>query len=243
MSDIHLIIQGKGGIGKSLVSTVVAQYIEAAKGVTVSCFDIDQENATFAAYKSLNVEMISLYDENNVIDQGKFDPFIEQLLTTQNDIVIDSGANTFSPLCAYLIENGVFDLLRSMGKNIYIHSIVGGGDVLKDTAAGFNSLLTSFSNESFILWANHHYGELKYDNDVDFFDTPICKENQRQIKAIIHLKKMNEQTFGNDLKELNIRRLTLKEALISEEIKLMSKQRLKMIFSGIYEQLDEVKWA
>lgn len=242
MSDIHLIVQGKGGIGKSLVSTLIAQYLRTKNGDTPDCFDIDQENTTFAAYKDLNVVTVELYDENNIIDQGKFDPFIEQLLATGKPIVIDSGANTFSPLCAYLIENGVLDLLRSMGKKIFLHSIVGGGDVLKDTSTGFNSLKTSFSGEHFILWANYHYGELTYDNGVNFFETPIFTENKEQIKCVIALQKLNEQTFGKDLKELNVRRLTLDEALLSPDVRLMAKQRLRMIFSDVYKQLDEIKW-
>lgn len=242
MSDIHLIVQGKGGIGKSLVSTLIAQYLRSVNDESPDCFDIDQENTTFAAYKALNVVTVELYDENNIIDQGKFDPFIEQLLASDKPVVIDSGANTFSPLCAYLLENGVLDLLRSMGKRIFIHSIVGGGDVLKDTSTGFNSLLTSFSGESFILWANYHYGDLTYDNGVNFFETPIFTENNNRIKGVVTLQKLNEQTFGKDLKELNIRRSTLDEALISTDVKLMAKQRLRMIFSDVYKQLSNIKW-
>ena len=40
MSTVHLILQGKGGVGKSFIATLLAQYLQE-KGVAVRCFDAD----------------------------------------------------------------------------------------------------------------------------------------------------------------------------------------------------------
>ena len=47
---IHLTLQGKGGVGKSLVATVLAQYLRE-KGKDVRCIDTDPVNRTFAQYR------------------------------------------------------------------------------------------------------------------------------------------------------------------------------------------------
>ena len=62
------------------------------------------------------------------------------LLTEEGNFVVDTGANTFSNLLAYMVENEVFDMLRDAHKTTYVHTIVGGGDTLADTANGFYAI-------------------------------------------------------------------------------------------------------
>ena len=129
----------KGGIGKSFVSTLLAQHVINETGA-VRCFDTDQENTTFKHYAALAVTHITLTDQSRLIDPKKFDFLMETLLTEEGNFVIDTGANTFSNLLAYMIENEVFGLLRQARKAIYVHTIVGGGDTLADTANGFYAI-------------------------------------------------------------------------------------------------------
>ena len=67
---IHLTLQGKGGVGKSLVAAVLAQYLKSA-GRDVRCIDTDPVNRTFAQYAALNADRLQLRDEHNRIDQRK----------------------------------------------------------------------------------------------------------------------------------------------------------------------------
>src|ERR1700746_3061632 len=60
-NTIHFVLQAKGGIGKSFVSTLLAQYLLNETGA-VRCFDTDQENTTFAHYAALSVSHITLTD-------------------------------------------------------------------------------------------------------------------------------------------------------------------------------------
>jgi CO dehydrogenase nickel-insertion accessory protein CooC1 len=47
MAKIHMVLQGKGGVGKSMIAaTVIAQY-KASKGQQPLCIDTDPVNATF----------------------------------------------------------------------------------------------------------------------------------------------------------------------------------------------------
>jgi adenylylsulfate kinase-like enzyme len=47
---VHLSLQGKGGAGKSLIASFLAQYYED-RGINAVCVDTDPMNHTFAQYR------------------------------------------------------------------------------------------------------------------------------------------------------------------------------------------------
>lgn len=106
----------------------------------VRCFDTDQENTTFTHYEALGVRHVAVTNPSRLIDPKKFDGLMETLLTEEGNFVIDTGANTFSNFLAYMVENDVFPMLEDAGKTTYIHTIVGDGDTLADTANGFHAI-------------------------------------------------------------------------------------------------------
>ena len=123
---IHMLLQGKGGVGKSFISSAIAQY-KHSKGQTPLCIDTDPVNSTFHGYKSLNVRRLDIM-EGDEINPRKFDLLIEWLSETEiDDVVIDNGAATFVPLSHYLINNQVPVLLQGMGYELVIHTVVTGG--------------------------------------------------------------------------------------------------------------------
>jgi hypothetical protein len=101
--SIHLTLQGKGGVGKSLVASVLAQYLRE-KGKEVRCIDTDPVNRTFAQYGALAADRLNLRDEHNRIEQRAFDSLIQRFLTEDAaTFVVDNGASTFLPLWHYLL--------------------------------------------------------------------------------------------------------------------------------------------
>jgi hypothetical protein len=127
-NTVHFILQGKGGIGKTLVSTILAQWVASKDETPLRCYDTDQENATFSRYKAMNVKHVPVMTDSRTIDPKRFDALMIDILEEEGNCVIDNGANTFSPLMGYLIENDCFSLLEESGRKVYIHTIVGGGD-------------------------------------------------------------------------------------------------------------------
>ena len=112
---IHLTLQGKGGVGKSLIASVLAQYF-MRKGVAVRCVDTDPVNRTLAQYSAIGADWLSLRDEHNRIDQRAFDGLMERFLTEDGaTFVVDNGASTFLPLWHYLLENNGLEYLRNAG--------------------------------------------------------------------------------------------------------------------------------
>lgn len=241
-NSIHFIFQGKGGIGKSFVASLLAQWCADQGGAALKCYDTDQENTTLAHYKALNVSHIPVMRSDYVIDPKKFDGLMEQLLTTDGVVsVIDNGSNTFAPLCAYLVENQVLDFLRENGKRVFIHTVVGGGDNLPDTAKGFTDLARGL-DAPMVLWLNEHFGELKSKDGSDFLTGREIQEFQDKLCGVVLLEARNRDTYGADILRMNTMRLTIREVMESPEFTIMEKQRIRVVQKAVFEQLDKAEF-
>ncbi|MFM5441945.1 conjugal transfer protein TraL [Aeromonas enteropelogenes] len=237
---IHFILQGKGGIGKSFIAVLLAQYFQK-KGADMKALDTDQENTTFAHYKSLGVRHIPVMNESRIIDAKRFDQLMEILLSEEGTFVIDNGANTFSPLLAYIVENDVIPFLQENGKKVYIHTVVGGGDTMADTANGFNSIALGV-DAPIVMWMNEHFGPMKTDEGKEFTDTKVFKNHQSRLHGAVLLPARNHQTFGDDIKRMNTKRLTADEVMSSSEFNFMEKKRIRDAVNDVFNQLDKIEF-
>jgi hypothetical protein len=240
-NTVHFILQGKGGIGKTLVSTILAQWLRSKDDTPLRCYDTDQENTTFSRYKALDVKHIPVMTAARTIDPKRFDALMIDILEEDGNCVIDNGANTFSPLLAYLLENDCFALLQDSGRKVYIHTIVGGGDTLHDTAMGFVSTAQS-ANVPLVLWENEHFGPLQSASGKAFIESQTYAENSARVKGRVVLAQRNADTFGADVKKMNTARMTIDEVKASDKFNVMEKQRIKVVFRDLFEQLDKVDW-
>ena len=89
---IHLSLQGKGGVGKSLAASILAQYF-MARGKPVRCIDSDPVNKTLSQYAALRAEPFMLL-RDGIVDQRAFDQLMETMLTEEGTFVVDNGAST-----------------------------------------------------------------------------------------------------------------------------------------------------
>lgn len=240
-NTVHFVLQAKGGIGKSFISTLLAQHVINETGA-VRCFDTDQENTTFAHYSALSVRHIPLADQSRVINPKRFDSLMETLLTEDGNFVVDTGANTFSNLLAYMVENEALPMLRDARKTTYVHTIVGGGDMLADTANGFYAIAQKVSGARIVLWFNEHFGDINTAEGKPFMETQAYKLSADRLIGIVTLFRRNPLTFGEDIRKLNTKRHTIMQALASPEYTLMEKQRLKTFSRDIFGQLKAFKW-
>ena len=124
MAKVHIILQGKGGVGKSAIAAIVAQYKKSI-GQAPVCIDTDPVNATFAGYKALNVRRLNIMEDDE-INTRHFDALVEIIATAENDVIIDNGASAFVPLSHYLISNQVPALLQEMGHELVVHTVITG---------------------------------------------------------------------------------------------------------------------
>src|SRR6267378_3626591 len=151
---IHIALQGKGGVGKSLVSAILSQYLPS-KGQDVLAIDADPVNQTLAEYRGLAVTRLNLLKEGSV-DQREFDLLMEQFLTESGTFVVDTGASTFIPLWHYVLENQALGYLREKGKRVFIDSVITGGQSLNDTLGGFEQLAETTREKNSVVWLNEY---------------------------------------------------------------------------------------
>lgn len=232
--SIHIVLQGKGGVGKSLVAALLAQYL-ASSGTKLFCADTDPVNNTFSRYQSIGAKSIHVLNSDQEIDARIFDALIEELIEHDGDAVIDNGASTFIPLAAYLSENGVIDLLRSYGKTVYIHTVLTGGQAMDDTLSGLVALLRSQPAE-ILVWENEFFGLVERD-EKRFIDLDLYQSNKKRIKGIINIKRRSQSTFGRDIELMVSNKLTFNDAMTSSLFSLMPRQRLMTIKKEIFDQL------
>lgn len=234
-----MILQGKGGVGKSFIAATLAQYIGDNTTQLPLCIDTDPVNATFHGYLDLDVQRLEIL-VNDEINTRKFDQLIELIAETQKDVIIDNGASTYVPLSHYLITNDVPNLLISMGHELVIHTVVTGGQALHDTLAGFADIATHFPKEaSLVVWLNPFWGAIESEGK-DFEKMKAFTSNKDRVSAIVRIPNLKKETFGQDLSDILQDRMTFNAALANKDIPIMQRQRLTMIKRQLFEQLDSV---
>ena len=236
---IHLTLQGKGGVGKSLVASVLAQYLRE-KGKEVRCIDTDPVNRTFAQYSALGADRLNLRDEHNRIEQRAFDSLIERFLTEDAaTFVVDNGASTFLPLWHYLLENRALDYLRQNGRRVYVHTVITGGQALLDTLNGFHELAQTTAERNIVVWVNEYFGRVEAEGKK-FSEMAAYHENSEKVCGAVIFSKRNQDTFGRDVEDMIAAKLTFNEAISAAKLPIMAKQRLKIVQRDLFEQLDRV---
>ena len=236
-NSVHLSLQGKGGVGKSLVASVLAQYLRA-KGQEVQCVDTDPVNQTFSQYTALGATHLKLLDEGR-IDPRVFDQLMDSLLTEEGIFVVDNGASTFIPLWHYILENRVTSVLRDAGRTLYVHSVVTGGQALIDTLSGFGELAQTTTERNIIVWVNEYFGPVQ-DSGKRFVEMKVYRENEAKVAGTVAIPKRSVDTFGRDMEEMLRRKMTFNEAIESAEFSIMARQRLKTVRTDLFEQLDRM---
>jgi hypothetical protein len=236
MAKIHMVLQGKGGVGKSLIAAILAQY-NVSKGKQPLCIDTDPVNATFHGFKALKVKRLQIMDGDE-INPRHFDSLVELIAPSTVDVIIDNGASSFVPLSHYLISNQVPALLQEMGHELVVHTVITGSQALTDTVNGFAQLATQFPIESsFIVWLNPYWGAIEYEGK-SFEQMKAYINNKNRVTAIIKMPTLKEETYGRDLADMLQEHLTFDEALANSALTIMTRQRLKIVKSALFAQLD-----
>lgn len=239
MSTIHFVLQGKGGVGKSLVASLLCQYLRQ-HGLPVSAVDTDPVNSTFSGYKELGVQVLNIM-EGDDIDQRRFDVLMETIFQQPESghIVIDNGAATFLPLCSYLKENDALNFLCNEGYRVLLHTVITGGQAVVDTATGLKTLAITFPETPLVVWLNRYFGDITLVGK-SFETFKVYEEFSSQFHSIIEIPHRKHSTFGKDLEELLARRDTF-EVAINSSLPIMTRQRLKTFWNDVQAVIEKAQ--
>ena len=239
-TSIHISLQGKGGVGKSLISSILSQYL-LSKGQDVQGIDADPVNQTLAEYRGLAVSRLNLLKEGSV-DQREFDLLMERFLTESGTFVVDTGASTFIPLWHYVLENQALEYLREKGKRVFIHSVITGGQSLNDTLSGFEQLAETTREKNLVVWLNEYFGPVLLDG-APFREMAVCRKHANKVHGSVAIVRRTADTFGRDVEEMICQKMTFDEALNGNGFTIMAKQRLRVVQRELFDQLDAIPFV
>jgi len=238
MKQVHFTLQGKGGVGKSFVSALITQYLRA-QGQPVTAIDTDPVNATLAGYKAFDTQRLELMEGGSLVERN-FDQLIERVVAEDTNFVIDNGAASFIPLSYYIAENDAINLIGVNGKQVVIHTVITGGQAIRDTLAGFASLVEQMpGNAQIIVWLNEFFGDIEAEGKT-FEEMKVYQNNKDRVKGVVRIARQTGSTFGKDIQLMLDSKLTFDEVAQSPDFGLMSQSRLAQVRKGIFEQLDVV---
>lgn len=237
MNKVHTFLNKKGGIGKSFAASILAQYLFST-GESIVAVDTDPSNATLFGYKALNGRRVKLM-EGTVLNEGKFDLLMNDVLQEDSNFVIDCGASSFIPLSNYMIEMNAAAMIAESGKEMVAHTVIVGQSNLMDTLTSFAEIVEQLPEEvRVVVWLNEFFGKIEVDGKP-FEEMSVYLNNQDRIQGIVYLPERSKM-FNDDIEKMITLRLTFDEVRQSPEFFIMNKSRIHRVQKDIYSQLDVV---
>ena len=239
MAAVHLVLQGKGGVGKSLASVLIAQH-RRERGRRLLCIDADPLNRTLSGYRCFADDMVELdlvCEEG--IAPGALDRMMDRIVDHDGDVVVDTGASAFLPLSLYMVENDAAAALLDLGHRVTVHTVVTGGQAMADTLNGFEAIVEQFPEGiEIVVWVNEFFGAVERDGKA-FTEMAAYLRQHARVHGMVTIRQGSE-LFARDMKSLLEARQTFAEALDDTSHPWMSRVRMKKIRDGIFDQLDVV---
>src|SRR6266403_951188 len=225
---IHILLQGKGGVGKSFVALHLAQYF-AEQGLPTAVFDSDPATPTLANYQALQVRYVNLMADDD-LDVTQFDVLANEIVdASKRVVVLDTGSSNFIPMMSYLRSNNVLELFSEMGRHVVIHSVLVGGASARETLAGLVSTAEGLAGEGYVAWLNSFYGPVIFDGK-QFEETRAFGMIKDKLIGVVRIKQRgsaNNVLHLNAMREMTRRHLTYREVLASPEFSIWDRQRLR----------------
>ena len=239
VAPVHLMLQSKGGVGKTTCCAFLAEYIIDA-GKDLVLLDMDPRNASLSKYKGLPVESVDIFDEG-AIDPAKTTRFFSRLIEADRDktVVVDTGATTFEAMMDFLIKQEVVEEFWTAGRPLYLHTVVCSGGSSRETLSTFMSLAENVtSRQNLVVWLNEMGEHLEFAGKT-FADTKGFQSNQGRVAATVLVEW--EKTKGLTLDLLLKGKMTFKEAERTDQpsMEYFYRRNVPKIRASIYEQLSK----
>ena len=239
---IHLVLQGKGGVGKSFVALHLAQYF-VDHGVPTAVFDSDPLTPTLSNYEALAARYINFMLEDDELDVAQFDVLANEIVEAAGHVVVlDTGSSNFIPLVGYLKGNDVLRVFSELGRHVVIHSVLVGGAAARETLGGMVSIVKNLPADGYVAWLNSFLGPVLFDGKL-FEETKAFGEIGDRLTGIVRIKHRrgtNQMLHLKALQEMTRRHLTYKEAMATAQFSLWDRQRLAEARREVNQQLSAI---
>lgn len=227
MGSLHLIGGEKGGVGKSVVARLLAQYLIDKNRPFVG-YDSDRSHATFARFYADFASPV-------VLDTyASADGIAEDLVADPaKNAVVDLAAQSLRPLAQWVTESGVPEVLGEVGVPVFAWHVM---DDSKDSLTTLASLTAAFgSSVRYVVVLNHGRGS-------DFSEVRASPQLAAAVAlgaTIIELPKLHDasmhriDTFDTSFWAA-VNRTEKSEATLG----LLERHRVRVWLKGVYESFD-----
>lgn len=228
MNHIHFIGGEKGGVGKSMLARVLAQYF-LDKQVPFLGFDTDRSHGAL-------VRFYPGYASPVVVDRFEaLDEIVEAAVAVpERRVLVDLAAQTHDPLVKWMDDSGFINLAHEMNLGVVYWHVMDAG---KDSVDLLRKLLDRFGTGlRYVIVRNQVRG-----NDFSVLEQSGEQARAQQLGArVITIKRLHETAIQKiDAASFNFRKAR-DEAGESGSLGLMDRQRVKMWLRETYRELDDI---
>ena len=227
MANIHFIGGEKGGVGKSLVSRLVAQYL-IDKELPFLGFDTDRSHGALLRFYSGFASPV-LIDRYEALD-SIIEAAVEQ---PERRILVDLAAQTHDPLVQWMDESGVLDMASESGFTITYWHVMDSG---RDSVDLLKKLLDRFGARlRYVLVRNQMRGD----------DFGMLEQSGEQDRAlgfgahVVTIKHLSDAIIQKiDASSSSFWAAQHDADKSRTGLGMMDRQRLKMWLRDAYQQID-----
>jgi len=237
---VNLVLQGKGGVGKTLVASLIAQWLRE-RGESVAVIDADPVQASLASIASLAAEEVTLLD-GEIVNVCAMDAVVSRFVAEDRHFVVDSGAGGFRPFSRYLLRDGLVSIVAESGKRVLVHTVIAGGasDAMTHTSVAVGNIIDLFRpHVEVVVWLNPFFGDLSHDG-VPIEETEFFDAIRGRIAAIVRLERLDPNYSGATFVKMLRDKLTFEDVRHSADIGMITKLRLANVWNPIKDQLTQV---
>ena len=229
MSTIHLIGGEKGGVGKSVVARLLAQYM-IDHDIPFIGFDTDRSHGSllrfYADYASPAI--VDNYESlDKIIETAAENP--------EQRILVDMAAQTHYSLNKWLEESGVLELAEELGVTIRYWNVMDSG---KDCVDLLGKLLDQYDAKlNYVLVLN----QIR-DEDFTILEQSGIKERALALNAkLMTLKRLHTPVMTKiDANSSSFWAAQNKTADIPNSLGLLERQRVKTWLKQTYNELKPI---
>ena len=218
-----LILNGKGGVGKSFFAVNFIQYLKD-HGISHAAFDSDDENSTLKRFHS----------EVGFIDPGRA-PDIDLMvdaLVDKDVVVVDCRAASTRIFLGYFEETELPTVLEGLSARLTIASPV---NHELDSIYQIQRVVNAMAGKAdFLIIRNEVHGE-----GFDLFDK--SKLRQKLLSDVGAKEIVVTRMYKWLVEGLQRSKLTPTTARNHQDFSIMDRQRLVMWQRRFYEQIDSVR--
>jgi hypothetical protein len=229
MANIHLIGGEKGGVGKSMVSRVLAQYM-IDKNIPFMGFDTDRSHGSLLRFYSdfASPVVVDRYESLDAVVEAAGD-------NPDKRVLVDLAAQTHERLVKWMDESGVLEALSDHGLSLAYWHVMDSG---KDSVSLLKNLFDRFGSRlNYVLVLN----QLRGDN-FELFEKSGERAQAGALRAkFVSLKRLNQDAISKiDSENASFWAAQQKNSENRKSLGILQRQRVKVWLNHAYEQIDRV---